>query len=168
MKDILIRAAILLLLGMMLCASALGAAPSLPARGLYLGAPKPDEVPMMVRFIREALPKEGVNLLVLEIDYRYQYASHPEVVDTDALSKADVKALVGACREAGVRLIPLINQLGHQSWAEKTFGLLRAHPEFDETPGKYPANKDIYCRSYCPLAAGLHVLVFDLMDELAS
>ena len=148
---------------------ALGAAGSpLPVRGLYLMAPKPEEVPLTVRFIREALPKESVNLLVMEFDYRYQYTSHPEVVDSDALSKADLKALVAACREAGVRLIPLINQLGHQSWAEQTFGLLRAHPEFDETPGKYPKNKDIYCRSYCPLHPALHKVVFDLIDELAD
>jgi len=141
---------------------------SIPVRGLYLMAPKPAEVSLLTGFIRDALPKEGVNLLVLELDYRYQYASHPEVVDADALSKADVKAIVAACRDAHVRLIPLINQLGHQSWAEQTFGLLRSHPEFDETPGKYPQNKGIYCRSFCPLHPDLHKVVFDLIDELAE
>jgi hypothetical protein len=64
-------------------------ASALPVRGLYLGAPKPDEVPLVVNFIREALPREGVNTLVMEFDYRYQYTSHPEVVDADALSKDD-------------------------------------------------------------------------------
>lgn len=143
-------------------------ASTLPVRGLYLGAPKPDELPLTVRFIREALPKEGVNVLVMEFDYRYQYTSHPEVVDADALSKADVKSIVGACHAAGVRLIPLINLLGHQSWEGQTFGLLRAHPEFDETPGKYLNNQGIYCRSYCPLHPALHKVVFDLVDELAE
>lgn len=169
MKDVLVHTAGAALLGILLSTAAVCAPPlSLPVRGLYLGVPKPDEVPLMVQFIREALPKEGVNLLVLEFDYRFQYTTHPEVVDQDALSKADVKAIVSACREAGVRLIPLINLLGHQSWAEQTFGLLRAHPEFDETPGKYPNNKDIYCRSYCPLHPALHKVVFDLIDELAD
>ena len=140
----------------------------LPVRGLYLTAPKPDELSLAVRFIRDALPKEGVNVLVMEFDYRYQYKSHPEVTDTDALSEEQVKQIVAACHDAGVRLVPLVNLLGHQSWAAQTFGLLRAHPEFDETPGKYPGNKDIYCRSYCPLAPRLHNLVFDLIDELAE
>jgi hypothetical protein len=150
-------------------ALALAAGPSLlPVRGLYLGAPKPGDVPLVVSFIRDALPKEGVNVLVMEFDYRYAYASHPEVVDSDALSKSDVKAIVAACHAAGVRLIPLINLLGHQSWAAQTFGLLRAHPEFDETPGKYPNNQGIYCRSYCPLHPDVHKVVFDLMDELAD
>lgn len=34
-----------------------------------------------------------------------------------------------------------------RSWAKSTGALLRAHPEFDETPGKYPQNEGIYCRS---------------------
>ena len=140
----------------------------IPVRGLNLGAPKPDELPLAVKFIREVLPKEGVNVLVMEFDYRYQYKSHPEVVDADSLSEEQVRQIVAACHDAGVRLIPLINSLGHQSWAAQTFGLLRAHPQFDETPGKYPGNQGIYCRSYCPLAPGLHNVVFDLIDELAG
>ena len=169
MRKMASRTAMALWFGLLMCISGFGAPPpELPVRGLYLGAPKPDEVPLLVGFIHDALPKEGVNVLVLEIDYRYQYTSHPEVVDSDALSKSDIQAIVAACRQAGVRLIPLVNLLGHQSWAEQTFGLLRAHPEFDETPGKYPANKGIYCRSYCPLHPDLHKVVFDLIDELAA
>jgi len=92
----------------------LSAAP-LPVSGLHLLVPKPADVPLLVRFIREALPKEGVNTLVLEIDYEYQFKSHPEVADPDALSKADVDSIVAAAHDAGVRLIPQINLLGHQS-----------------------------------------------------
>lgn len=139
---------------------------ALPVRGLHVGAPKPEEIAAAVKFIREALPKEGVNTLVLEINYRYQFTSRPEVADSGALSREDVKALVAAAREAKVRLIPLINFLGHQSWAKTTFGLLRAHPELDETPGLYPDNAGIYCRSYCPRHPELHAVLFDLMDEL--
>ncbi len=140
----------------------------LPVRGLHVAAPKPAEMADCLRFIRESLPREGVNLLVVEFNYRYAYSRHPEVVDSESLSKADVNALVEACRAAGVRLIPGINLLGHQSWAATTFGLLRSHPEFDETPGKYPGNKDIYCRSYCPLHPGVHEVIFDLIDELTE
>ncbi len=136
------------------CTRLIARASPIPVRGLNLSAPKPDELPLAVKFIREVLPKAGVNVLVMEFDYRYQYKSHPEVIDADALSEEQVKQIVAACHDAGVRLIPLINLLGHQSWAAQTFGLLRAHPEFDETPGKYPGNKGIYCRSYCPLAPG--------------
>ena len=154
----------------LLAAAGLAAAAggTLPVRALHIAAPKPGEVPLCVRFIREALPREGVNVLVMEFDYRYQFTSHPEVADQDALSKSDVQAIAAAARASGVRLIPLVNLLGHQSWAQQTFGLLRSHPEFDETPGKYPNNQGIYCRSYCPLQPDLHKVVFDLLDELAE
>ncbi len=146
--------------------SLLAGAEPLPVRGIHLGAPRPDEMELALRFIREALPKEGVNTLILEFNYRYRYTSHPEVVDEPALTREDVARLAAACREAGVRLIPMINLLGHQSWAKTTFGLLRSHPEFDETPGKYPDNEGIYCRSYCPLHPGVHKVIFDLIAEL--
>ncbi|MFN7998700.1 MAG: family 20 glycosylhydrolase [Bryobacteraceae bacterium] len=144
------------------------ASPVLPVRGLHVMAPKPDEMDLALRFIREALPKESVNTLVLEVDYRYQFQQHPEVTDKDALSKDDLRRIAAACREAGVTLIPQINLLGHQSWAGTTYGLLRSHPEFDETPGKYPNNEGIYCRSYCPLHPKLHEVLFDLIDELTD
>ena len=138
----------------------------IPVRGLHVIAPKPGEIAECVQFIREALPREGVNVLVVEVNYRYQFTRHPEVVDEDALARDDVKAIVEACRAAGVRLIPQINLLGHQSWEKTTHGLLRAHPEFDETPGRYPGNEGIYSRSYCPLHPGIHGVIFDLIDEL--
>jgi hypothetical protein len=141
---------------------------SLPVRGIHLAAPQPEEMDLALRFITEALPKEGVNTLVLEINYRYRYASHPEVVDEPALTRDDLVRLADACRKAGVRLTPMINLLGHQSWAKTTFGLLRAHPEFDETPGKYPNNEGIYCRSYCPLHPDIHKVIFDLIGELVD
>jgi len=144
------------------------ASPAPPIRGLHLMAPGPDEMPIAVRFIKEALPKEGVNTLVLEVDYRYQFTKRPEVAEAGSLSLENLKTLVAACRQAGVRLIPGINLLGHQSWAKTTGALLRAHPEFDETQGKYPQNEGIYCRSYCPLHPQVHDVVFDLIDELAD
>ncbi len=145
-----------------------GATGPLPVRGLHLRVVKPDEIPRAVQFIREVLPKEGVNTLVLEIGYHYQFEKRPEVVDPNPISKEDLEKLAAASRQAGIRLIPSINLLGHQSWAKTTQGLLRAHPEFDETPGKYPDNEGIYCRSYCPLHPKVHEVVFDLIDELVE
>lgn len=140
----------------------------LPICGLHLSAPSPADVGLCADFIRDALPKEGVNTLVLEFDYQFKFKSHPEVEEPGALSREDVAKLVAACKDAHVRLIPQVNCLGHQSWAESTSALLRAHPEFDETPGKFPKNKGLYCRSYCPLHPGVHQVVFDVLDEIAD
>jgi len=79
-----------------------------------------------------------------------------------------VQQIAKACRDHGIELIPQINCLGHQSWAARTAKLLTKHPEFDETPGKYPKNKGIYCRSYCPLHPEVHTVLFALIDELAQ
>jgi hypothetical protein len=144
---------------------------SLPAqplavRGLHMPAPRPDDMPLALRFISDALPKEGVNLLVLELNYGYQFARHPEIASDNALSREQLLQIADACKKANVQLVPMINLLGHQSWAKTTFKLLQAYPDFDETPGKYPGNEGIYCRSYCPLHPKVHDVVFDLIDEL--
>lgn len=155
-------------LPILLLAAASLAEQNLPVRGIHLAAPKADELALAERFIREALPKEGANVLVLEFGYHYRFERRPEVAEPDALSRGDVERLGAACRSAGVRLIPQINLLGHQSWAKSTHALLRSHPEFDETPGRYQGNEGIYCRSYCPLHPRVHEVVFDLVDELAD
>ena len=108
MKSRLTSLAILAAVSIPIGRVACGAAGSpLPVRGLYLMAPKPEEVPLTVRFIREALPKESVNLLVMEFDYRYQFTRRPEVTDPDALSKDDVKKIAAACAAGRSSQVPL-------------------------------------------------------------
>lgn len=148
---------------------------SLPVRGLCIAAPVPAGVDAFVRFIREELQPRGVNTLILRVDYNYRFKSHPELSDTAALSEGDVKKLVAASRAAHIRIIPAIDLLGHQSWASHLGKLLEVYPQFDETPWvkipadyKWPNADGLYCKSYCPLAPGLHQVVFDLIDELCD
>jgi hypothetical protein len=110
----------------------------------------------------------GVNALVIEVDYQFAFQSHPELGSAGGLTKAGAAGLARACREHGIRPIPLFNCLGHQSWAKTTFPLLVKHPEFDETPGQFPDNKDIYCRSWCPQHPEVNRVVFALIDELVD
>lgn len=115
----------------------------------------------------DALPhfrSVGVNVVVVEVDYNLQFKSHPEL--GGGLSKARAQSLAGLARTLDIRLIPELNCLGHQSWAKNTLALLAKHPEFDETPGQFPENKGIYCRSWCPQHPGVNKVVFDLIDEL--
>ena len=140
----------------------------LPVRGLHVSMPAKKDLAATAAFIRESLPKEGVNTLILEFDYNYDFRSRPEFADPSAPDVGDVRQIVQACREAGIELIPQLNCLGHQSWARHNGRLLEKHPEFDETRGKYPENEGIYCRSYCPLHPEVHRVLFDLIDELAK
>ncbi len=147
----------------------------LPVRGFCIGAPQPDGVDAFVKFINEELAPRKVNTLILRVDYSYQYTTHPELRDSIALSKADVGKLVAACRKNGIRLIPQVNLLGHQSWASITDKLLAVYPQFDETPWvkipvkyEWPNADKLYCKSYCPLHPDVHKIVFDVVDELCD
>jgi hypothetical protein len=110
----------------------------------------------------------GVNQLIVEIGYAFDFKSHPELSDGARVTAKECKATALACREKGIRLIPGFNCLGHQSWKKATFPLLRKYPELDETPGKYPENEGIYCRSWCPRHPQVNGIVFALLDELAD
>jgi hypothetical protein len=121
--------------------------------------------------LQTQLPKlaaVGVNTLILEVNYNFVFQSHPEISSPVGVTPAHAHALAAAARRLGIRLIPQLNCLGHQSWSKTTFALLTKHPEFDETPGQFPNNTDIYCRSWCPQNPDVNKVVFDLIDELAE
>jgi hypothetical protein len=101
-------------------------------RGLHLSAPTKKDLAVAIEFIRESLPKEGVNTLILEFDFSFDFQSRPEFADPSALGKEEVQQVAKACREMGIELVPQINCLGHQSWAKRNGRLLEKHPEFDE------------------------------------
>src|SRR5688572_5879103 len=155
--------------------SLITSADELPIRGFCIAAPRSSEVDTFVKFIREELASRKVNTLMLRVDYNYQYDSHPELRDSMALSKNEVKKLVTVCKANNIRIIPQINLLGHQSWAGTVYNLLRVYPQFDETPHvkmpeKYvwPNADGLYCKSYCPLHPEVHKVVFELVDEVCD
>jgi hypothetical protein len=144
-------------------------------KGFIIAAPKPNGLADFIKFINEELAPRKVNTLILRVDFNYEFKSHPELRDSAALSKGDVKKILEACKKNGINIIPQINLLGHQSWAAKTGNLLKVYPEFDETPWvkmpapadyKWPNADGLYCKSYCPLYPGVHKVVFDLVDEI--
>ena len=147
----------------------------LPVRGFAIEAPGQRDVDLFVRFIDEALAPAHINLLILRVDWNYDYVSHPELRDEHPLTKADAAKLVEACRRHGIRLVPQVNLLGHQSWAKETHALLREYPQFDETPSiktenysKWPNEYGLYCKSYCPLHPDVHKVVFEVVDEVCD
>jgi hypothetical protein len=121
--------------------------------------------------LKEQLPRlaaAGVNVVIIETDYNFEFKSHPELSSRGCVTQASAHELAAAARESGVRLIPQINCLGHQSWSKNTLSLLTKHPDFDETPGQYPNNTNIYCRSWCPQNPEVNQVVFELIDELVD
>ncbi len=148
---------------------------ALPVRGLAIQAPTKEGLDLFVKFIEEELAPAHFNLLILRVDWNYEYKSHPELRDPDPLTEKDVKRLVAACKKHGIRLAPQINLLGHQSWAETTYALLREYPQFDETPHvdtknytSWPNPDGLYCKSYCPLHPDMPRVVNALIDEITE
>ncbi len=142
-------------------------------RGFCIEAPLQDELDRFITFMKDDLARDGINTLILRVDYNYEFESCPNLREEDALSRDEVKQLVQTARENNIRLIPQINLLGHQSWEERINILLREYPQFDETPGikmpeKYtwPNEDGLYCKSYCPLHPDVHKVIFPLIDEL--
>src|SRR4051812_30682454 len=89
---------------------------TLPVRGFCIPAPSANRVDEFIKFIEEELAPRSVNALILRVDYTYQYASCPEIADKGGLSKEQAKKIADACKKHQIRMIPLINLLGHQSW----------------------------------------------------
>lgn len=146
-----------------------------PVRGFAIGFPSSSLVDSFVSFINLELAPRKVNTLLLRIDYNYQYKSHPELASENAISEAEVKKIVAACKQNGIRIVPQINLLGHQSWANQLGKLLAVYPQFDETPHvkipekyEWPNADNLYCKSYCPLHPDVHKIVFDLVDEICQ
>lgn len=144
-------------------------------KGFCISAPKTNGVKRFVKFIDEELAPRGVNTLVLLVGYNYQYKSYPQLRDSAALSKKDVKKIVAVCKKNNIRIIPDINLLGHQSSGNRLNKLLQNFPEFDETPlikmpEKYvwPNKDNLYCKSYCPLHPDIHKVLFAVIDELCD
>jgi len=124
------------------------------------------DVDTLVDFIPQ-IAEMGLNVIILEVDFNFQYQSHPELIlQKDPITKEKAAALAKACKNYGIKLIPMFQCLGHQSWEEETYPLLLKYPEFDITPGAYPHNDSIYCREWDPLNPNVNEVVFDLLDEL--
>ncbi|MCP5102703.1 MAG: family 20 glycosylhydrolase [bacterium] len=113
------------------------------------------------------LAEMGLNVIVLEVDYNFDFQSHPELRSPgQVMTKEDARRLVKICETHGIRLIPEFQCVAHQSWEEETFPLLIKYPHFDLTPGAFPDNKGIYCREWDVTNPEVYKIVFKLMDEI--
>jgi hypothetical protein len=114
-----------------------------------------------------ALAARGINVIVLEVDYAFEFRSHPELRRPEKpITRQGAREFVQACRRLGIRVIPQFQSFGHQSWAKNTGPLLTKYPELDLTPGAFPANEGIYCREWDPTNPRVNQIAFALIDEI--
>ncbi|MBN1481170.1 hypothetical protein EH223_01825 [candidate division KSB1 bacterium] len=138
-----------------------------PWRALHLINYNTDDDLKILVDVLPQLSRAGINVLILEINYHFQFKSFPELRQGEAqISKKGARWFAKKCRKNNIRLIPQFQCFGHQSWAKKTFPLLTVYPELDLTPGAYPENEGIYCREWDPYNPRVNEIVFALMDEI--
>jgi hypothetical protein len=138
-----------------------------PWRALHVISYRSDEdLAKLARGLPQ-LAELGINCLILEVNYAFEFQSHPELrVGNQPITKAGAGRFLEACRENGIELVPQFMCLGHQSWAKNTHPLLTKYPELDLTPGAFPNNEGIYCREWDPMNPKTNEIVFALIDEL--
>ena len=113
------------------------------------------------------LAELGVNCLIVEVNYGFEYDSYPELrAGGRQITKSGAARFAAVCREYGIEPVPQFQCFGHQSWEKNTFPLLTKFPEFDLTPGAFPNNEGIYCREWDPTNPRVSKIVFALIDEL--
>jgi len=148
---------------------------ALPVRGFCIPSPSPNRLDEFLKFIEQDLAPRSINLLILRVDYSFQFTSLPEMADKNGLTREQARKISAVCKKHQIRVVPLVNLLGHQSWASTCGKLLKVHPEFDETPQvnfpekySWPNPDKLYCKSYCPRHPKVHDVVFPLIDEVCD
>jgi len=131
---------------------------------IFFKVPVPKDVDDFNKFISKTLAPSGINVLMLETTLKYKFDKR--LSKPTYLNKIQARSIANTCRNNGIRLIPILQCVGHQSWGTSISALLEVYPEFDETPDKYPDNKGIYSRSWCPLHPDINKVVFKMMDEI--
>ena len=137
----------------------------MPWNAIHIGI-NSNSIDRLIDAVNNVMPGLGINLLIVEVNYNFEYESYPQLRDDNPVSKIQMKNLINACRNNEIRIVPQFQSLGHQSWSKKTHPLLKHFPEFDETPMIPLDNPGIYCRSWCPLNPDVYDVVFTLIDEL--
>lgn len=126
----------------------------------------PDGLAPLKEAVAKVLAPGGVNVIVLEVGYNYEFKSHPELRQTKFITKAQARDLVRHCRDHGIRVFPQFNCLGHQSWRNTLYPLLTQYRDMEEPPDDETGKRRHEPRSWCPLHPGVNPIVFTLMDEL--
>jgi hypothetical protein len=136
-------------------------------RGVHLWLDRENSAQKLIPTLPR-LAAVGVNVVVVEVNYSFEFQTHPELRDRHFITRATAHQLAAAARACGIRLIPEFNCLGHQSFSGRAAPLLKVHPDFSETPLPSLTNKNIYCLEWCPQSPGLNEIVFSLIDEMAD
>ena len=111
--------------------------PAMRFRGVHW-FPSASGVPMHLRLITNVFGALKFNRSVIQCEAA-RWDTHPEITAPNAVSKADLRRLVEACRACGLEPIPLLNVPGHAEWVFRN-GSNLDFAEDPQTPYAYCVN----------------------------
>lgn len=140
-------------------------------KGFSINNPRATEVDAFCDFVETELVPLGVNLIVLRINYQYDFKEVEHMACCWGFSASAATKLDAVCEKHGILLVPHLELFGHQSAGSASgfspTALLAAYPEFDESYGK-AASANYGYRSYCPMHPEIHTVVYQMIDEMAG
>lgn len=138
-------------------------------RGVHLLTYSDDAVDALAKNLPR-LAQIGVNVVVVEVSYSFDFKSHPELRTRNKkfITRSHAKNLAAVARKCGVRLIPEFDCLGHQSGRTTDLPLLAKHPEFMEPIDDTTDKQGAHLHSWCPQNPEVNRVVFALIDEIAE
>lgn len=130
--------------------------PDFPVRAAHICLFRYDSrrpsLPYLRAWFGRLAPRAKLNTVIVQVDSLMQYHTHPELSRPNALTQAEMRALVAYARRRHLAVIPHLQCLSHQ------YSLLgRSHPETRLEPGS---------ETYNPLDSRVLPIVTDLMGEL--
>ncbi len=119
-------------------------APRFPWRGLMIDVARHFQPPEVIHRNLDAMAAVKMNVLHLHLTddqgFRIESKRHPELhavsAESGVLTQAQIKAIIAAAAERGIRVVPEFDVPGHATaW-------LASHPELASVPGRYTVAKD--------------------------
>ncbi len=119
-------------------------APRFPWRGLMIDVARHFQPPEVILRNLEAMAAVKMNVLHLHLTddqgFRIESKRHPELhavsAQSGVLTQEQIKAIIAAAAERGIRVVPEFDVPGHATaW-------LASHPELASMPGRYTVAKD--------------------------
>lgn len=143
---------------------------SIPLVGFHTIVAKHEAVDALVRLIEEGLAPLDFNTLILEM--RYAFRCFPEYA-TGTVTFEDARRVADVCERHGIRLVPLLPCLSHQSAGPRgnPYPLYHAHPELLERPDVISDEidwPDFALHSWCASNDDIFEYIFPMLDEMAD
>jgi hypothetical protein len=133
--------------------------PALALRGWHVQTPLAAGLPLYRRLL-DTMALLKLNTLVLQVDDRMQYVSHPDISRPEASTAAQLHDLVQYARDLQIEVIPQLSTFSHFNYVLR----VPAYAALAESPASTLGRHDRW--NYCPCNPDVYPLVYDLMEEV--